>query len=54
MDNGRDVGKWSVTATYRHSRVMEYSKYNLSFVGWIVKGIYCLIKYDIVRMGKHM
>lgn len=46
-------GKWSVTARYYDSPVWEYSNYNLSFVGFIFKGVYCLIKYDVVNLEKH-
>ena len=27
--------------------------YNLSLLSFIFKGIYCLIKYEVVELGKH-
>ena len=46
-------GKYSITAQNLNDKVWCVCDYNLSLVKFIFKGIYCLIKYDVVSLGKH-
>lgn len=46
-------GKYSITAKNLNDKIWKVCDYNLSFVKFIFKGIYCLIKYDVVTLGKH-
>jgi hypothetical protein len=46
-------GKWSIEARNSDDLTWKYCNYNLSFIGFIIKGISCLIKYDVVILGKH-
>ena len=46
-------GKWSILAKAYDDITWEYSSYGLSLMGFIFKGIYCLVKYDVVVLGKH-
>ena len=45
--------KYSITAQNLNDKALCVCDYNLSLVKFIFKGIYCLIKYDVVILGKH-
>lgn len=44
---------WSIIAKNTWDRTWTVCDYNLTFLGFVIKGIYCLIKYDVVELGKH-
>lgn len=46
-------GKYSICARNLDNKCPQYSNYYLSLFGFIFKGIYCLIKYDVVSLQKH-
>ena len=46
-------GKYSITAKNLNDKVWCVCNYNLSLVKFIFNGIHCLIKYDVVSLGKH-
>lgn len=46
-------GKWSICARNLYDKCLIVSDYNCNLFKFIFKGIYCLIKYDVVELGKH-
>lgn len=46
-------GRWSITARNLTDKAWEVCDYNLSFARFVFLGIKCLIKYDVVELGKH-
>jgi hypothetical protein len=46
-------GKYSITARNINDNSWEICDYSLNLFQFIFKGIYCLIKYDVVNLGKH-
>lgn len=46
-------GKWSICARNLNDKCWIICDYNLSLSSFIFKGIYCLIKYKVVELGKH-
>lgn len=46
-------GKWSVEARNLKDYSWKISDYGCSFMKWIFLSIYCLVKYDVVIIGKH-
>ena len=46
-------GRWSIEARNLHDECWEVCDYNLIFIKWFFKGLYCICKYDVVIMGKH-
>lgn len=47
------IGRWSIYARNLNDKYWIVSNYNLSLLSFIFKGIYCLIKYEVVELGKH-
>lgn len=46
-------GKYSITARNYADEAYAVLNYNLTFLHWIMLGIKCFIKYDVVSMEKH-
>ena len=46
-------GRWSICARNLDDKYWIVCDYNLSLVNFIFKEIYCLIKYEVVELGKH-
>ena len=46
-------GRWSVRARNLNDKCWIICDYNLPLLSFIFKGIYCLIKYKVVELGKH-
>lgn len=46
-------GRWSICARNLDDKYWTVCNYNLSLLGFIFQGIYCLIKYEVVELGKH-
>ena len=46
-------GKWSITAKDLNDVAWKVGEFNLPFVLWVIKSIYCLCRYDVVVIGKH-
>ena len=46
-------GKWSICARGLREPYWEVCDYSCNLFQFIFKGIYCLIKYDVVELGKH-
>jgi hypothetical protein len=46
-------GRWSIEARNLDDNYWQYSNYSLNLFQFIFKGIYCLIKYEVVILGKH-
>ena len=46
-------GRWSVLARNLDDDSWAVMDYNQNLLGFIFKGIHCLIKYDVVELGKH-
>lgn len=45
-------GKWSICARNLTDKCYQVCDYNCNLFQFIFKGIYCLIKYDFVDLGK--
>lgn len=46
-------GRWSIEARNLDNNYWQICDYNLTFIKWVLKGLYCIYKYDVVNMGKH-
>ena len=46
-------GRWSICVRNLNDKCWIICDYNLSLLSFIFKGIYCLIKYEVVELGKH-
>jgi hypothetical protein len=46
-------GKYSIVARNHDDESYVVMNYKLTFLHWIVLGIKCFIKYDVVSMEKH-
>lgn len=46
-------GKWSVEARNLDDICLKYVWYGESFILFLAKSIKCLIKYEVVSIGKH-
>lgn len=46
-------GKWSVEARNLDDKVLKYVWYGDLFIVFLAKSIKCLIKYEVVNLGKH-
>ena len=46
-------GKYSICARNLEDKSWTVCDYNLSFIRWIILGIRCFMKYDVVSMEKH-
>lgn len=46
-------GRWSIEARQLKDDSWRICDYNLSFIRWVLKSIYCLCKYEVVIIGKH-
>ena len=46
-------GRWSVCARNLKDDSWQIADYSCNFVQFIFKGIYCLVKYEVVDLGKH-
>ena len=46
-------GKWSICARNLNDDFWVIDDYNCNLFQFIFKGICCLIKYDVVDLGKH-
>lgn len=46
-------GKWSICARNLKDDCWKVSDYSCNFIQFIFKGIFCLIKYDVVELGIH-
>ena len=46
-------GKWSICARNLKDDCWKVSDYLCNFFQFIFKGIFCLLKYDVVDLGKH-
>ena len=46
-------GRWSICARGLHDNVWLVCDYNCNLIKFVFKGIYCLMKYDVVELGKH-
>lgn len=46
-------GRWSIIARNKNDKLWTVCDYNLTLFGFIVKGIYCMFKYEVVELGKH-
>lgn len=45
--------RWSITARNTNDLGWIVCDYNLNLIQFILKGIYCLFKFEIVDLGKH-
>ena len=46
-------GKWSICARNLTDKCYQVCDHNCNLLQFIFKGVYCLIKYEIVKLGKH-
>jgi hypothetical protein len=46
-------GKWSICARNLNDKCWEVCDYSCNLIQFIFKSIYCLIKYEVVEIGKH-
>lgn len=46
-------GKWSIEARNLNDMAYKLIWYGDSFIVFLFKGIKCLIKYEVVTLGKH-
>lgn len=46
-------GRWSIEARNLDDNLWQVCRYDLSFVMWIITSIKCLVKYEVVSIGKH-
>ncbi len=46
-------GRWSVEARMLNDKIWPVAWYGSSLLTFITKGIYCLIKYEVVCLGRH-
>ena len=46
-------GKWSICARNLKEDCWKVCDYSCNFIQFIFKGLFCLIKYDVVDLGKH-
>ena len=45
--------KWSVEARNLDDKIWPVAWYGSSVITFILKGIWCLFKYDVVNLGRH-
>lgn len=46
-------GRWSICAKDVDDKLWKVCDYNCNLFQFIVKGIYCLFRYEVVELGKH-
>ena len=46
-------GRWSIRARNLNDKYWIICDYNLTLFGFIVKGIYCIFKYEVVELVKY-
>ena len=46
-------GRWSIEARNLQDNMWQVCEYTVSFIKWVCLAVKCLMKYDVVILGKH-